>query len=137
MINKALKIAISAHANQVDKGNQPYIYHPIRVALNCKTTDEKIAALLHDVVEDTPWTFERLGKEGFSKEVVDAVRCLTKKENEEYMDFIKRLADNPIARNVKIQDLTDNMDTTRLNGKKHWKYDTYKEALDYLNNIAD
>lgn len=132
MINKAFEIARHAHAGQVDKGGNPYILHPVRVALNCQTAEEKIVALLHDVVEDTPVTLEELQRQGFSREVIEAVHCLTKEPGEDYDAFIKRVATNPIATRVKIQDLKDNMDTTRLGGRKHWKLETYQAALDYL-----
>ena len=132
LISKALSIAVEAHKEQVDKGGNPYIWHPVRVALHCHSDEEKIVALLHDVIEDTSVTMSDLAKVGFSEKVLDAIRCMTKKEGEEYMDFIQRLSNNAIAVNVKIQDLKDNMDISRLNGKKPWKLDTYKQALDYL-----
>lgn len=132
MINKALKIAMEAHIGQTDKGGHPYIFHPIRVALNCNSEAEKITALLHDVVEDTPITLEDLKAEGFDDSIIEAVKCLTKTRGEDYQDFIKRVAKNPIARQVKIQDLRDNMDVSRLGGKPHWKLEVYQEASRYL-----
>lgn len=135
-INKALEIAVKAHSNQLDKGGNPYIFHPIRVALNCQTKEEKIVALLHDVIEDTDTSIEQLEAEGFSKEILESIICLTKKEGEDYMSFIKRVATNRTATNVKLQDLADNMDTSRLNGKKHWKYETYQQATEYLKSTV-
>jgi len=135
MLAKALKIAYTAHQGQFDKGGQPYILHPIRVALNCKTEDEKIAALLHDVVEDTSVTIEELQQAGFSPNVLDAVISLTKVDGEDYMTFIKRLSLNNLAVSVKIQDLKDNMDIRRLNGKPHWKMEIYQKALSYLTSL--
>lgn len=132
MLKKALEIACKAHNGQVDKGGNPYILHPIGVALNCNTQQEKIVALLHDVVEDTPITIEDLRMAGFANGIIDAVKCLTKTEGEEYKDFIKRVSTNKLATQVKIRDLKDNMDVTRLNGQKHWKLEIYKEALEYL-----
>ena len=80
-----------------------------------KTEDERIVGVLHDVVEDTGWTFEALQAEGFSQEVIDALRCVTKmSEKENYDDFIERVRKNPLAVAVKINDLTDNMDIRRL-----------------------
>ncbi len=131
-INKALKITMEAHNGQTDKGGHSYIFHPIRVALNCNSKAEKVAALLHDVVEDTPITLEDLKAEGFDDSIIEAVKCLTKTRGEDYQDFIKRVAKNPIAREVKIQDLQDNMDVSRLVGKPHWKLDVYQKALHYL-----
>ena len=130
--NKALEIAYKAHFGQLDKGGSPYILHPIRVALHCQTEDEKIVALLHDVVEDTAMTFEDLKAEGFNDKLLEALKCLTKEEGEDYKTFIERVSTNHLATKVKIQDLKDNMDVTRLNGKTHWKLETYKEALEYL-----
>ena len=100
--------------------------------MHSHSDEEKIAALLHDVIEDTSVTMADLAKAGFSEKVLDAIQCLTKKEGEEYMDFIQRVSGNEIAAKVKIQDLNDNMDISRLNGRKPWKMDTYKQALDYL-----
>ena len=136
MLNKALEIARKAHAGQVDKGGDTYIFHPVRVALHCRTETEKIVALLHDVVEDTDVTLDDLRKEGFDTEVLDALQCLTRIEGEDYMDFIQRVATNPLATQVKMHDLKDNMDVSRLGGKPHWKMDTYKKALAYLEGLC-
>ena len=117
MISKALKIAYTAHQNQIDKGGIPYVQHPIRVALSCMTDDEKIVALLHDVIEDTNVTVEELRQAGFSTTIINAIIALTRIDGEDYMQFIKRLSLNDLATSVKIQDLKDNMDIRRLNGK--------------------
>lgn len=114
MISKALKIAYSAHQGQIDKGGVPYVQHPIRVALNCMTDDEKIVALLHDVIEDTNVTVEELQQAGFSTTIMNAIIALTRIDGEDYMQFIKRLSLNALATSVKIQDLKDNMDVRRL-----------------------
>lgn len=121
MISKALKIAYTAHQNQIDKGGIPYVQHPIRVALSCMTDDEKIVALLHDVIEDTNVTVEELRQAGFSTTIINAIIALTRIDGEDYMQFIKRLSLNDLATSVKIQDLKDNMDIRRLNGNPHWK----------------
>lgn len=120
MISKALKIAYTAHQNQIDKGGIPYVQHPIRVALSCMTDDEKIVALLHDVIEDTNVTVEELRQAGFSTTIINAIIALTRIDGEDYMQFIKRLSLNDLATSVKIQDLKDNMDIRRLNGNPHW-----------------
>ena len=135
--NKALGIAYKAHIGQLDKGGSPYILHPVRVALHCQTEDEKIVALLHDVVEDTSITFEDLKAEGVDDRLLEALKCLTKEEGEDYKAFIERVSTNRLATKVKIQDLKDNMDVTRLNGKAHWKLETYKEALEYLERCSN
>ena len=114
-LQRALEIATQAHQGQFDKAGRDYIGHPLRVMEMGKTENEKIVGILHDVIEDTDWTFEMLAEEGFSKEVIDALRCVTKtSENENYDDFIERVTKNPLAVAVKINDLTDNMDIRRL-----------------------
>lgn len=114
-LQRAIEIATQAHQGQRDKAGNDYIGHPLRVMEMGKTDDERIVGVLHDVVEDSGWTFEALEAEGFSKEVIDAVRCLTKRsEHENYDDFIDRIRKNPLAVAVKINDLTDNMDIRRL-----------------------
>lgn len=114
-LERAIQIATEAHKGQLDKAGREYIGHPIRVMEMGKTEDEKIVGVLHDVIEDTDWTFERLEAEGFSPEVIAALRCVTKtSENENYDDFIDRVKKNPLAVAVKINDLTDNMDIRRL-----------------------
>lgn len=100
---------------QFDKSGKDYIEHPLRVMEMGKTEEEKIVGVLHDVVEDTEWTFEALAAEGFSQEIIEALRCVTKvSENENYDDFIERVKTNPLAVAVKINDLSDNMDIRRL-----------------------
>ena len=114
-LDRAIEIAIEAHKRQFDKAGNEYIGHPLRVMEMGKTDEEKIVGVLHDVVEYSSWTFEALEAEGFSKEIVDALRCVTKlSENENYDDFIERVKKNPLAVAVKINDLTDNMDIRRL-----------------------
>lgn len=114
-LQRAIEIATQAHQGQFDKSGKDYIGHPLRVMEMGKTDDEKIVGVLHDVVEDTEWTFEALEAEGFSQEVIAALKCVTKlSENENYDDFIERVRRNPLAVAVKLNDLTDNMDIRRL-----------------------
>ena len=114
-LERAIEIATQAHEGQVDKAGNAYIGHPLRVMAMGKTEHEKIAGVLHDIVEDTPWTFEMLEAEGFAPEIIAALKCVTKiSENEDYDDFIERVKKNPLAVAVKINDLTDNMDIRRL-----------------------
>lgn len=114
-LERAVAIAVKAHQGQKDKYGAPYILHPLRVMARVSSDTEKIVAILHDVVEDTDWTFQQLRKEGFSDEVIRALDCVTKREGEPYEDFVKRSAGNPLARRVKLADLEDNMDIRRLN----------------------
>ena len=114
-LQRAIEIATQAHQGQFDKSGKEYIGHPLRVMEMGRTEEEKIAGVLHDVVEDSDWTFEALEAEGFSQEIIAALKCITKlSENENYDDFIERVKKNPLAVAVKINDLTDNMDIRRL-----------------------
>ena len=114
-LERAIEIATEAHKGQYDKAGNDYIGHPLRVMDMGRTEEEKIVGVLHDVVEDTEWTFAQLAAEGFSQEVIDALQCITKlSENENYDDFIERVKKNPLATAVKINDLSDNMDIRRL-----------------------
>ncbi len=136
-LERAIEIAASAHAGQCDKAGIPYILHPIRVMLAVSKPDERIAAVLHDVVEDTPWTIEALSKEGFSPEILDAVQALTKGESETRLEAAKRAVQNPIARVVKLADVADNMDLKRLpkpTERDYARLEEYKEVRQLLLN---
>jgi (p)ppGpp synthase/HD superfamily hydrolase len=110
----AIELAISAHNGQFDTHNgRPYIEHPFRVMNAGHTLQEKIAGVLHDVVEDSDLTLTHLRESGFSEEIVDAVDSMTKRGNESYDDYILRVQKNPIGVRVKMNDLTDNMDIRR------------------------
>jgi len=113
---RAVAIAAEAHDGQVDKQGAPYILHPIRVMLKMDTEEAMIAAVLHDVVEDTTWTLEQLRAAGFSERVLAAVDHLTKRASEEddYDAFIRRAMEDPVALKVKIADIEDNMDVKRI-----------------------
>ena len=102
------------HTGAVDKAGQPYILHPLRVMARLSTDTERIVAILHDVVEDSDVTLDDLRAEGFSDEIVDAIDHVTRREGESYEAFIERIAPHPLARRVKLADLADNMDVTRL-----------------------
>jgi (p)ppGpp synthase/HD superfamily hydrolase len=115
MLDKAILIAAQAHLGQKDKYGAPYILHPLRMMLRFKSEAEMIVAALHDVIEDNPdWTFERLRAEGFSAEIIEAVDHLTRREEESYEEFVDRAQQNPLARQVKVADLEDNMDLKRI-----------------------
>lgn len=115
-LNRAILLAIEAHEGQLDTNNgRPYIEHPFRVMNAGQTLPEKIVGILHDVVEDTPWTLEKLKNEGFSREIIDGVDAMTRRDNEDYDEYLVRVAKNPIAVRVKLNDLTDNMDIRRWN----------------------
>lgn len=132
---KALLVAIKAHQGQKDKGGKPYILHPIRVALNVKGKDEKIVALLHDVIEDTSYTIDEL--DFLSEEQRKALLLLTHDDNVPYMEYITELKRNKIASKVKLKDLEQNMNLKRLKTvsdkdlKRLEKYERAKEILLY------
>ena len=113
-LERAIAIAATAHTSQIDKTGAPYILHPLRMMMRLDTTEARIVAILHDVVEDTEWTLEGLAAEGFSDSVLKALECVTKREGEEYQAFVQRSASDPIARRVKLMDLEDNMNILRL-----------------------
>ena len=114
MLEEAILIATRAHMGQVDKGNQPYILHPLRVMLRLQTEEERTVGVLHDVIEDTSVTIEDLRKQGISKEVLEALEHITKGKQEPYMEYISRVIQNPLALKVKKCDLEDNMNRSRL-----------------------
>ena len=114
LVERAARICVERHAGQTDKVGQPYILHPMRVALKCETPEQRIVAFLHDVVEDCGVTDEALLAEGFSQEIVDAILAVTKREGESYEDFVRRAKQNPIGRVVKLHDLEDNLNALRL-----------------------
>ncbi|MES2934430.1 MAG: HD domain-containing protein [Pseudomonadota bacterium] len=126
-LERAIEIAANAHAGQVDKVGQPYISHPLRIMLAVRTLNERMAAVLHDVVEDTTVTFDDLSAEGFAAEVIEAIRALTKFEGEARVDAAQRAVKNPIARVVKLADVTDNMDLSRIQAPTEQDFARLKE----------
>ena len=137
LTKKALKLCFEAHKNQVDKTGLPYVFHPFHLAEQMKDEYSTVCALLHDVVEDTEYTFDDLINIGFPNEVIEALKLLTHAEDVPYMDYVKALSVNPIAKAVKIADLTHNSDTSRLDVVDEWalkREEKYKKALEFLNN---
>ncbi len=113
-LERAIQLAAQAHAGQVDKAGHPYILHPLRVMLHVEGEYAQMAAVLHDVVEDTSVTLDQLVSEGFPAAVVEAVEALTKRPSETRLMAAERAAQNPIARVVKLADNADNMDLSRI-----------------------
>ena len=114
LIENSLNIALRAYAGKTDKASREYIHHPLRVMAKMGTDLEMSAALLHDVLEDSDITAEELLAEGIPADVVEAVLCLTKDQNETYQDFIARVKKNKLAARIKIADIEDNIDVLRL-----------------------
>lgn len=144
LLRRAIDIAKEAHKGQVDKAGNEYIDHPLRVMVAVHSVSEKIVGVLHDVIEDTDWIFERLEAERFTTEIIEALKCVTKlSEDEPYDAFIERVKTNTLAVAVKIKDLADNMDIRRLNEltekdfKRLQKYHrAYKELVEYRKILA-
>ena len=110
----ALKLCFEAHKEQVDKSGMPYVFHPFHLAEQMNTEETTIVALLHDLVEDTDYTIEDLVDMGFDKSITDAIALMTHTDNVAYMDYVRAIKDNPIAKTVKLADLKHNSDLTRL-----------------------
>lgn len=136
-IEIALEIALRAHKGQRDLDGKPVILHPLTVALKGHNESEIVAGLLHDVVEDTDYAFDDLLAAGISSEVVDALRLLTHEKGVEYMDYVRRIADshNPIAINVKCNDLEHNLERGRKGDhlKQVTKHTAAKEMIHRIN----
>lgn len=135
MLDKAIRIAAKAHEGQKDKAGQPYILHPLRVMFSRKNDTERICAVLHDIIEDTDISIEYLREESFSQEVLTALDALTKRANESYDDFIGRVIENKIACHVKLSDLLDNMDLSRISNPTEEDYkrvEKYRKAADRI-----
>jgi len=116
LLEKAIEIAVRAHAGQKGKDGTPYILHPLRLMTRMGTDEERIAAVLHDVVEDTEVTLEDLREAGFPEDMLAVVKLLTHEEGVPYEDYVQRLKPNPVARRIKLADLEDNSDIRRLKG---------------------
>jgi len=133
----ALSIAIKAHEGQKDKAGAPYLLHVLRVMMSVEKMDEKTVALLHDVVEDSETTIGELTKAGFPKKILKAVELLTKTDKKPYEDYIQEIKNNDLARAVKLADLKDNMNITRLKQvtvSDKLRIKKYKAAYNLLNS---
>ena len=149
-LEKAIKIAVEAHTGQVDKGGNPYILHPLRVMLSLNSEAERIVGVLHDVVEDCEgWTWERLKDQGCSDKIIEALQSVSKTPEEEaeyrslpedekldhYLQFIMRAKANKIGRHVKVADIRDNLDISRIDDiteRDINRLNRYQHALKYL-----
>lgn len=137
LTKQAMRLAFDVHKDQTDKSGIPYIYHPIHLAEQMDDENAVIVALLHDVVEDSNMTFKDIAELGFPDEVIVALKLLTHDDTVEYMDYIKSLSINEIARKVKLADLRHNSDLTRLltvNENDIQRLNKYKEAILLVSN---
>lgn len=137
LLERAIEIAVSAHKGQVEKAGKPYILHPLRLMFNMQTENEMIATVLHDVVEDTEWTIQKLEAEGFDEEIITAVKLLTHDKKVPYKKYIEAIKTNKIALKVKLADLEDNMDIKRIAKPKFRDYARLAEYLKYYNVLKD
>lgn len=134
-LDQAIAIAAQAHAGQRDRAGQPYILHPLRVMLTAKGTDAKVVAVLHDVVEDSDWSLDRLREAGLTEDQAAALDSVTKRRNEDYFDFVARAGRSVLGRLVKILDLQDNADESRIafpNDEDRARFIKYRKALSLL-----
>ena len=139
ILDAAVALACRVHAGQVDKSGKPYILHPLRLMLKFDDLDEQVVSVLHDVVEDGDVTLDELGALGISERAMKAIDCLSKRPGEPYEDFIARIHPDELARKVKIEDIKDNLDLTRLGTlqeKDLERVAKYHKALRYLSGDA-
>ncbi|AWX55388.1 HD domain-containing protein [Brevibacillus brevis] len=134
-LDKAILIAVNAHKGQTDKGGYTYILHPLRVMLSMDTESSRIVAVLHDVVEDTDVTLTDLRQQGFSEQIITAIDCLTRRSGESYMQFIERVKQNDLARAVKIADINDNKDLSRIPSPTKEDIERLKKYNEALNRL--
>lgn len=137
-LERAIAIAAQAHAGQTDKAGAPYVLHPLRLMMRLASTEERIVAVLHDVVEDSTVTFVELEKEGFAIEILEALKSVTRQAEESYDEFVLRAAANPIGRRVKLADLEDNCDLSRLSApteRDHARIEKYQRAIETIRSL--
>lgn len=135
LMERAIKLAEKYHEGQFDKGGYPYIEHPLRVMSGVESIDEKVVAVLHDVLEDCDISKEQLIKEGIPEYLVKKLEILCKGKNEKYFDYIDRIKADPLTIKVKLSDLKDNMNLKRLkevNEKDIKRLEKYKKAKEIL-----
>lgn len=124
-LSEAIELANQAHYHQYARiSGEPYILHPLTVMMKLSDPDERIVAVLHDVIEDSDYTLNDIAEHGFSKEILEALFAITKQKDEEYRDYIRRVIANKVARNVKLADLEHNMHRCMVEGnlKRYLKY---------------
>lgn len=141
LFETAYKIAYEAHKGQVDKGGRPYIEHPLHVAEGVVTLEEKVTAILHDVLEDSDWTAQELKNAGIPNKIVEAVVLLTRDSAvyPDYMEYVREISHNPIARAVKMSDIRHNMDLSRIKNPTQRDYnrvERYKKAYEILEQVS-
>lgn len=138
-LERAIAVAARAHEGQCDKGGAAYILHPLRVMMRVATPEQRIVAVLHDVLEETPLTLSDLAREGFTLKILAALLALSRREDESYEAFVVRLGHDPLARQVKLADLADNSDLSRIpcpGPADLARLSRYQQASAYLQALA-
>lgn len=137
LTKKAMKLCFKVHKKQVDKSGLPYVFHPYHLAEQMDDETSTVCALLHDVIEDSDYTYDDLAEMGFTAEIIDVLKLLTHDKGTPYQDYIKKISENQVAKKVKIADLTHNSDLTRLNNVDDAvleRIKKYKRAIKFLKN---
>lgn len=137
LLENAILIAIHAHLGKVDKGGCPYILHPLRVMINMETIEEKIVAVLHDVIEDSNKSIQSLRDSDFPEEILTALSLLTKQENQDYEDYIFSIKKNELATKVKIADLLDNMNMKRIQDPTYVDIERFRKYQIAYNKLIE
>jgi (p)ppGpp synthase/HD superfamily hydrolase len=140
LTKKALKLCFDAHKEQVDKTGLPYVFHPFHLAEQMNDEISTVCALLHDVIEDTEYTFSDLSEMGFPKEVIEVLRLLTHEGDVPYMEYVEKISHDPIATRVKLADLRHNSDVSRMDEMDEWavkRNEKYLRAIDFLLGASD
>ncbi len=135
LVDRVIEFVKKAHAGAVDKSGSPYINHPLTVAESMADEDSTALALLHDVIEDTEYTYDDIRALGVSERVVDALQLLTHAEDVDYFDYVRMIKTNPLATAVKLADLRHNSDLTRLKvvtEKDERRVEKYAKAIKIL-----
>ncbi|WP_166360222.1 GTP pyrophosphokinase [Pseudomonas akapageensis] len=134
-LERAIAVAAKAHEGQRDKAGAAYILHPLRVMMRVDTTEQRIVAVLHDVLEDSAMTLADLAREGFPLKILAAVEALSRRPDESYQAFVERLSDDPLAKAVKLADIADNSDLSRIvapGPEDLARIERYRRAADFL-----
>ena len=139
LVKKAAQISFEAHKHDVDKSGYPYFMHPMTLAMQFDDEESVCVALLHDVIEDhgDKYTFKYLEEQGFSTNIITALQLLTHQKGIDYLDYVRKIKTNELAKKVKLADLRHNTNLDRCGGRKPPKYDLYLEAINVLEELKD
>ena len=134
-LHKAITIACEAHQGQFSINGEPYILHPLRLLIKAKSNEERIIAILHDVIEKTNISLADLKNKGFNQNIISSIDSLSKRRSESYIEYIERLMQNKISVKIKLLDLADNIkihSENNDNGIYDSKIIQYKNALNQI-----